>query len=46
VKPSRTCPGCEQRTATHPTVRPGLRLCADCWAVLVRLIREGRRVER
>jgi hypothetical protein len=37
------CPGCETATGTH-TVRPGLRLCADCWAVLVRLVKEGRRV--
>jgi hypothetical protein len=43
VTDSRTCPVCDEREATHPTVRPALRLCAACWARLVRLLKEGRR---
>ena len=42
---NRDCPGCGA-PATHATARPGLRLCAPCWARMIEALKERREVAR
>jgi hypothetical protein len=36
------CPGCDAQPTAHASARPALRLCGDCFAVLVETIRADR----